>query len=213
MQVKIKKNKKTQVFNTINTWQDVTLESWVKLINLHKKSTSEEALETISALSDIPKKLINELDIQDVALITRKLSELQNKSNSKLQRIIEIENKKYGFHPNLSEISLGEWSDLEHFIKEGVENYMPQIMAILYRPIVEQKNDKYTIEAYTSNIDVRAELFKNMKAENVQSAMVFFYHLGKELLKILQLFLIHKMQTKKEQLQQMILRKNGGTLV
>ena len=90
---------------------------------------------------------------------------------------------------------------------------MPQIMAILYRPIVEQKNDKYTIEAYTSNIDVRAELFKNMKAENVQSAMVFFYHLGKELLKILQLFLIHKMQTKKEQLQQMILRKNGGTLV
>ena len=82
MQVKIKKNKKTQVFNTINTWQDVTLESWVKLINLHKKSTSEEALETISALSDIPKKLINELDIQDVALITRKLSELQNKSNS-----------------------------------------------------------------------------------------------------------------------------------
>ncbi len=123
-------------------------------------------------------------------------------------RIVKGRNRNTAWFSIIDE----EWSDLEHFIKEGVENYMPQIMAILYRPIVEQKNDKYTIEAYTSNIDVRAELFKNMKAENVQSAMVFFYHLGKELLKILQLFLIHKMQTKKEQLQQMILRKNGGTL-
>jgi hypothetical protein len=49
-------------------------------------------------------------------------------------------------------------------------------MSILYRPIVEEtESGVYTIEAYDGNIAIRAEQMRKMSAEQVQSALVFFY--------------------------------------
>lgn len=160
MKVKIKKEGNTKEFNLIKTWSDVTLEKWVKLVDLHKGSRSNEALETITALSDIPKQLVNELGIKDVAIIMDKIAELQRKSDGRLRNVITVEGKDYGFHANLEDITLGEWADIETFIKLGIEKQMPEIMAVLYRPIIERKNDKYVIEAYDGNITIRAEQFK-----------------------------------------------------
>ena len=135
MKVKIKKEGKIKEYNLINSWKDVTLEKWVKLSS-EKESTTKEAEETIAALSDIPKKLINKLSIKDVAVIMSKVAELQAKQDTKLKRIIEVEGKEYGFHPDLDSITLGEYADLETFIKNGVEEHLPEVMAVLYRPIV-----------------------------------------------------------------------------
>tara|TARA_R110002096_G_scaffold110234_1_gene240994 strand:- start:147 stop:788 length:642 start_codon:yes stop_codon:yes gene_type:complete len=212
MKIKIKKQDKVKEFKLINKWEDVTLENWIKLIDFHKLNKSKEAEETIAALSNIPKKLIKELELKDVAIIMSKISELQQKQNSSLKRVIEIDGKRYGFHPDLDSITLGEWSDLESMIKNNVEKHLPEIMAILYRPIVEEQNDIYTIKAYDGDISIRAEQMKKMAAEQVQSALVFFYHLGKESLMTLPSFLTEQLKEMKEQLQQNHLQKSGGTL-
>ena len=212
MKIKIKKKDKVKEFKLINKWEDVTLENWIKLIDFHKLNKSKEAEETIAALSNIPKKLIKELELKDVAIIMSKISELQQKQNSSLKRVIEIDGKRYGFHPDLDSITLGEWSDLESMIKNNVEKHLPEIMAILYRPIVEEQNDIYTIKAYDGDISIRAEQMKKMAAEQVQSALVFFYHLGKESLMTLPSFLTEQLKEMKEQLQQNHLQKSGGTL-
>tara|TARA_R100001594_G_scaffold38694_2_gene70076 strand:+ start:41 stop:682 length:642 start_codon:yes stop_codon:yes gene_type:complete len=213
MKVKIKKEGNTKEFNLIKTWSDVTLEKWVKLVDLHKGSRSNEALETITALSDIPKRLVNELGIQDIAIIMSKIAELQRSSDGSLRNVITVEGKDYGFHPNLEDITLGEWADIETFIKVGVEKQMPEIMAVLYRPIIERKNDKYVIEAYDGNIAIRAEEFKKMKAEEVQSAMVFFWSLGNELLKILPLYLQERIMQIEKTLKEKVSQTNGVTSV
>ena len=213
MKVKIKKEGNTKEFNLIKSWSDVTLEKWVKLVDLHKGSRSNEALETITALSDIPKQLVNELGIQDVAIIMSKIAELQRSSDGSLRNVITVEDKDYGFHPNLEDITLGEWADIETFIKVGVEKQMPEIMAVLYRPIIERKNKKYIIEAYDGNIAIRAEQFKKMKAEEVQSAMVFFWSLGNELLKILPLYLQERIMQIEKTLKEKVLQTNGVTSV
>jgi len=168
MKVKIKKQGKVKEFKLISKWEDVTLEKWLKLIDFHKGTKSEEAQETIAALSNIPKDLIKQLELKDVAVIMSKLSELQAKQDSSLKRIVEVNGKRYGFHPNLDEITLGEYADIETMIKNDIEKNMPEVMAILYRPIVEENNDVYTIEAYDGNISIRAEEMKKMSAEQVQ---------------------------------------------
>lgn len=213
MKIKIKKQDKVKEFKLISKWKDVTLEKWLALIDFHKLNKSKEAEETIAALSNIPKKLIKELELKDVAVIMSKISELQQKQDSSLKRVIEIEGKRYGFHPDLDSITLGEWSDLETMIKNNVEKHLPEVMAILYRPIIEEQNDIYTIKAYDGNISIRAEQMKKMAAEQVQSALVFFYHLGKESLLILPSFLTERLKVMKEQLQQNHLLKDGVTLV
>tara|TARA_R100000781_G_scaffold2109_1_gene3518 strand:+ start:695 stop:1294 length:600 start_codon:yes stop_codon:yes gene_type:complete len=199
MKVKIKKKGKTKEFKLISKWEDVTLEKWLKLIDFHNGTKSKEAEETIAALSNIPKDLIKQLELKDVAVIMGKLSELQAKQDSSLKKIIEVNGKRYGFHPDLDSITLGEYADLETMIKNDIEKNMPEVMAILYRPIVEENNDVYTIEAYDGNISIRAEEMKKMSAEQVQSALVFFYHLGKELSLTLPLYLMDQLKEMKMQ--------------
>ena len=53
MKVKIKKEGKVESFNLINSWSDVTLSTWLKLIDFETGTKTEEATETIAALSDI----------------------------------------------------------------------------------------------------------------------------------------------------------------
>ena len=59
MKVKIKQGNKTKEFALINSWEDVTLENWTKLINHKGKSKSKAALTVISEVCNIPKDIIN----------------------------------------------------------------------------------------------------------------------------------------------------------
>ena len=199
MKVKIKKEGKTKEFKLINSWAEVNLDTWLKLIDFHSSTKSKEAEETIAALSNIPKDLINQLELKDVAIIMSKISELQVEQDSSLKRVIEIDGKKYGFHPDLSSITLGEYADTETMIKNDIEKNLPELMAILYRPIVEEKNEVYTIEAYDGNISIRAEEMKKMSAEQVQSALVFFWAFVSVLLMTLESYSIKQQKETKMQ--------------
>ena len=199
MKVKIKKEGKVKEFKLINSWSDVNLSTWLQLIDFETGTKTEEATETIAALSDIPKKLIKELALSDVAVIMSKVGELQAKQDTKLKRIIEINGVEYGFMPDLDSISLGQYADIETFIKNGIDKNLPELMAVLYSPIKLKKNDIYIIEPYDGDIRLRAEEMKQMSAEQVQSALVFFYTLGKVLSEILPLYLMERLKETKTQ--------------
>ena len=199
MDVKIKKEGEVKKFKLIKKWSDVSLEKWVKLINFHTGSKSSEALNTIAELSNIPDKLIKELALRDVVAIMSQIAKLQAKQNSSLASVVEIDEIRYGFHPDLDSITLGEYADIETFIKDGVEKNMPELMAILYRPIKEEKKDVYTIDGYDGNIRIRAEQMKKMSAEQVQSALLFFYNFGNVFLVSMQLYLIGQQKETKQQ--------------
>ena len=199
MKIKIKKKGKAKEFKLISKWEDVTLESWMNLIDFQEGTKSSEALGTIEELSNIPKDLIKQLELKDVAAILSKVSQLQTKQDSSLKRIIEIDGKRYGFHPDLSSISLGEYADIETFIKMDIDKHLPEVMAILHRPIVEEKNKVYTIEAYDGEIKLRAEEMKKMSAEQVQNALQFFFALGTELSMIMQSYLMETLKETKKQ--------------
>ena len=213
MKVKIKKEGKQKNYNLIDSWSDVTLEKWLKVIDLETGSKTKEAQETIAAVSDIPKKLIKELPLRDVAIIMNKIAELQSEQNTTLKKTFKIDGIEYGMHPDLSEISLGEYADIETFIKDGLEKNMPEIMAVLFRPITEQTDTGvYIIAAYDGNIKIRAEKFKKMSAEQVQAALFFFSNLGRVFIKILPLFLKERTQEIMKDLQTEILPKDGDIL-
>jgi hypothetical protein len=186
MKLKIEQEGNINEFTLINKWSDVTLESWGKLVDFKKESPSEEALKTIATLSDIPQRYIKALSIKDVASILSNLAEIQAEESTLLQRIIKLDGVEYGFHPNLDEITLGEYADIEHLIESGFEENMANIIAILYRPILSKDGSSYTIEAYDGNYDERANVIKNMKAQEVQSSLLFFWNFGSVLSMTLQ---------------------------
>lgn len=195
MRLKINKDGNESVYTMINSWNDVTLDKWVKLINKKNETKSEEAINTISVLSDIPKKLVKELGINDIANILHRIAKMQESSSSRLKRIIKVNDIEYGFHPNLEDITLGEYADIETYLKNGIETNLPKLMSVLYRPIIEKDDGSYSIEAYgISDSRMRAKKFEKMKAEDVNNALVFFWTLGKELSMILPQYLMERSQ-------------------
>ena len=209
MKVKIKKEGKEKTYNLINSWSEVSLEKWLKVIDVETGSKTEQAEETIVALSDMPNKLVKELALRDVAIIMGKISELQSEQNTVLKKVFEINGVEYAIHPDLSEITLGEYADIESLVKEGLEKNLPELMAILFRPIKERNGEAYTIDAYDGNITIRAEEMKKMSAEQVQSSLFFFYNFVTELLKILPLYLMEQTQEMVNKLQ-MEISQNAG---
>ena len=210
MRLQINKDGKESVYTMINSWSDVTLDKWVKLIDKKEKTKTEETIDTISILSDIPKNLIKELGILDVAVILKKIAYLQEQEDSKLKKIIKVNDIEYGFHPNLEEITLGEYADIETYLKNGLENNLSKLMAVLYRPITEKDGKNYSIEAYgMSDLRMRAEKFKKMKATDVNNALVFFWTLGRELLRILPQYLMEQSETLLDKLQMNNLQTSG----
>ena len=206
MKVKVKKEGKQKTYKIVDSWNDVTLEKWQQLVLGKRKSKTEEAKETIKALSDLPVKLIEEMALSDVATIFERLSKLQ--IEGKLKKVFEIDEVEYGFLPNLDEITLGEWADIEHNIKDGLEKNIHKIMSVLFRPITSKEGKLYSVEAYKDGKQ-RAEKFrKKMSATQVQQSLVFFWHFGKELSKILPSCL---MEVMKKIQAEMNLPKSGGT--
>jgi hypothetical protein len=209
MKVKINKDGKAKEFKLINKWEDVTIETYSKLMTFTNGTKSSEALATLTELSNIPKELLKQLELKHIVLMLEKLSHLQSQEDTTLKNIIEINGVEYGFMPDLDSISLGQYADIETFIKNGIDKNLPELMAVLYSPIKLKKNDIYIIEPYDGDIRLRAEEMKQMSATQVHSALVFFYHFGNVLLTTLQLSLIEVLQGMKTQLQVNPLQTSG----
>ena len=192
MKVKVKKEGKLKTYNIVDSWEEVTLEKWQQLVVGKKKSKTKEAKETIKALSTLPLKLLEEMSLSDVAAIFERLSKLQ--IEGKLKKVFEIDEVEYGFLPDLDEITLGEWADIEHYIKDGIDKNMHKIMAVLFRPITNKEGKLYSVAAYKDGRE-RAEKFrKKMSASQVQQALVFFWTLGNELSTTLPSYLMEQMK-------------------
>jgi hypothetical protein len=209
MKVKIKKDGKAKSYNIVESWEDVTLEKFMQLSLDTEKTTTQEVEETIAILSDLPRKLIKELSLKDVANLFERVSSIEMQTEGLLTKIIEIDGKEYGMHPDLSEITLGEYADIETFINEGLKKHLPEIMAILFRPVIDKEGEAYAIEAYDGKITTRAEKMKKMSAEQVQSVLVFFWTFVRIFIAILPLSLMEEVKRKVKSLQPKDLQKSG----
>ena len=113
MKIEVKKKGKKKSFDLITKWSDVTLDKWLKLIEFEGLSKTKQTIETINLMSDMPQKIIRELSIEDVVVIMKAMTALQKSADSTLNQIVKINDKEYGFHPSLEDMTLGEWADLE----------------------------------------------------------------------------------------------------
>lgn len=110
----------------------------------------------------------------------------------KLVRHFKIKNIEFGFIPKLDDISFGEYVDLEHNLQNW-ETYH-KAMAVMYRPIKEKNQDKYSIVDYKPNEDMQ-DLMRFAPLDVAISASVFFWTLGSELLTLTLSYLQSELKT------------------
>lgn len=92
--------------------------------------------------------------------------------------------------PDFTEMTMREWSDLmalasDIWKDDKTADYtrLPDFMAILYRPVTENIQDRYRIADYRSDRNDHKEILLDMTMDKVQGALLFFWTLKKKLLK------------------------------
>ena len=113
------------------------------------------------------------------------------KQMPQLQQKFEMNGTTFGFIPNLDDMSSGEYMDLDGYITNWDD--MHRAMAVLYRPIKQKLGEKYLIEDYEGT-ERYAEKMKDMPLDVVLGSVVFFWHLGRELLKSTMDYLVENPQ-------------------
>ena len=90
-----------------------------------------------------------------------------------------INGVKYGFIPNIEEMSGAEYLDAETYFNENIFKFM----AVMYRPIKKELNDKYKIEKYKGS-DKLEGIMVNAPASAYVAAKLFFLTLLTDLLSV-----------------------------
>ena len=170
---------KTKQIKIPSTQDEITLGQYQDILKFSDSVEDEievgkYIIQVLCGLTDDEVKNIHKKDYDDIIEITTKM--LNKKSV--WRRRFRMNGIEYGFIPNLDEITLGEYVDLDLMLKEDYS--LHRVMAILYRPIVSESFNRYTIMDYTGKED--HELMLEAPLDVVNGTMVFFYDLGNDLL-------------------------------
>lgn len=122
-----------------------------------------------------------------------------------LVRTFKMNDVEFGFIPDLENMSMGEYADLDQYIDDS-EN-LHKAMAVLYRPITKRRGEKYEIEEYNGSITY-SDVMKYAPLNVALGAKVFFWTLERELLKATLNYLEEETATNIQQSHN--LAKNGG---
>ena len=185
---------------------EIRLSQYQKYHKIQEDNKDENFLATkmIEIFCGIPNEESFRMKLRDVTKVTSILIGLFNKQ-PKLKNRFMMNGIEYGFIPNLDDMSLGEYVDLDTYISSW--DNMHKAMAVLYRPISASFGSKYTIEEYDG---VGQEKMKDMPLDVVFGSMIFFYRLGIDLSQVMMSYFQDKKQIPSRQLE--VLMENMGGL-
>ena len=162
------------------TLYDITLGEYMEIEALPATLSDEEKIyKTIALLCKLSEEEMQNMEQGDLLHIAGVISRVMDSFDEafEVERIITLD-QRYGFHPNLSRLTVAEFADIET-LSVNLHDNLAQIMGILYRPIVEEHGVFYRISDYDG--EDRTEFFKKMKVANALGAAGFFLRTGTKL--------------------------------
>lgn len=156
---------------------EITLRQYKRFLEVQKEIDNDLALNSkmIEIFCNVKLEKVMLLKINDTNQIIEMLSNIfESKPN--LVSKFKVNGIEYGFHPQLDDLTLGEYIDLDNFI--GDWDNMEKAMNVLYRPILVKVKEKYSIEEY--RVGTESELL-DMPMDAVMSSVFFLWNLGLEL--------------------------------
>ena len=169
---------KIQVPQDIN---DITVGEYIKFNEVNKEGTDEEFLihKTINIFCGMDMKDVMNMDYKDAELVVSDIFTALSMT-AKFSDRFTLDGIEYGFITSLEGLTLGEYIDLETYLKDQKD--LHKAAAVMYRPITKKYSDLYEIEPYNSSLR-NQELMKRAPIGTVSQAVVFFYNIVSELLK------------------------------
>jgi len=156
---------------------EISLKQYQKFLKLQDSNEDSYFLQCkmIEIFCNLDAKNVRMLKVGDANKVVDVLNNMFEKKPD-LTRTFKIDGVEYGMIPDLDNISLGEYIDLDTYISDWQN--MDIAMNVLYRPIKDKIGDKYTIVDY--DVDAKEKL-EFIPMDIVLGSIFFLYNLGIEL--------------------------------
>lgn len=144
----------------------------------------EYLLFLVSHLSGCKIEDLRQVKKTDFLFVANHCLKLLENMDTAFYKTLEHNGKKYGFEPKLNDMKMGQYMDLDHFIKEPIKN-LHYIFAILYRPL-KYGDDimgqfHYQIDEYDpSSVESRAQDFLSLDLKYMAGMLTFFLTFARE---------------------------------
>ena len=191
--------------NVPTSLSEITLGQYQKYLKIAENNPDGNFLDAkmIEIFCGIPLSESYKIKMSSVRAVVDILNELLSTTPNHVERF-RMNDTEYGFVPDLDELTLGEYVDLDNNISSW--DNMHIAMNVLYRPVKIAKVGKYSIVDY--NVDNANEM-KDMPLDAAIGSIFFFYNLGIELSR--HTILYSNNQEEMEDIQhQLTLQENGG---
>ena len=162
-------------------WNDITIAEYQRYLQLAKTNRKTKDDEIIAMFCKVDKELIKKVKLKDKKVLVDKINKFVNSKNEReLEKIIKFKGTQYGFIPNLSKITTGEFVDIEEYGKDINAN-LHRIMSVLYREVDKEVGKYYSVKPYDPD-ELEIDKFKDLPMSTTLSAIDFFFRLGRDLL-------------------------------
>jgi len=190
--------------NVPTSLSEVTLGQYQKFLKIAEDNPEGNFLNAkmIEIFCGIPLSDSYKLKMSSVTAIIDILNELLSQTPKRVEQFT-MNGVEYGFIPDLDEMSLGEYVDLDGNASDW--NNMHIAMNVLYRKIKIKKSGKYNIVDY--NVE-NPEKMKDMPLDAAIGSLFFFYNLGMELSK--HTILYSSNQAEMEVYQEQLISQTNG---
>tara|TARA_R110000803_G_scaffold15125_4_gene42071 strand:+ start:1517 stop:2164 length:648 start_codon:yes stop_codon:yes gene_type:complete len=187
-----------------NHLSEITLKQYQEYANIKSEDDYFLQCKMIQIFCNVDYKDVLKIKLSDAEEITQILNGMFE-DKPKLVQSFKMNGKNYGFHPDLQDMTLGEYIDVDTFI--GDWSNIHTAMNVLYRPIKQRTGGKYLIEDY--NPDTKEQM-TGMPLEAVISSVFFLFHLGMSLSLIVTNRYLVEAQEKPHQSQQGSVKSGDG---
>lgn len=190
--------------NVPTSLNEVTLGQYQKYLKIAENNPEGNFLDAkmIEIFCGIPLSDSYKLKMSSATAIVDIITELLNQTPKHTERF-KLNGIEYGFIPDLDEMSLGEYIDLDNNVSKWEQMHVA--MNVLFRPIKTSKVGKYNIEEY----DVKnPDKMKDMPLGAAIGSVFFFLNLGMELSKHTILYSSNQMEM--EAIQEQLTSEQSG---
>ena len=156
---------------------EITLGQYKAYLKVAEEVKEERMLgaSMISIFCNLKMEKVMLLKLKDSEEIISMLTNLFE-STPNLVKSFKLNGTEYGFLPELDEMSLGEYIDVDTYV--GDWDNIEKAMNVFYRPILTRLKDKYSVEEYIVGNDKN---LLNMPLDAVLGAVFFLLSLGRDL--------------------------------
>ena len=170
-----------QKINVPNKLAEITLGQYQKFSKIYTEDIDQDFLQKkmIEIFCGIPIAEVDKIKYGSIKKVIEVIKKMFNERPN-LKKTFNLGGIEFGFHPQLSEMTFGEFVDADTF--SGNWETMDKAMSVLYRPIKDKFNESYLIEDYDGETK---EFMKQMPLDVAFGAIFFLSNLRNELMKLI----------------------------